>query len=487
MSATIDASVSMKPFKVDPFKAANGEEEDSEDDVPMEQCSKKQRASPDPWCDTSFLKLESERCTAGQLGSSCVRQVLTREYSDGSKFTGEVCTIHHKRNGRGRFVNSKNDQYDGSWLDDKRHGYGVYRWTNGDSYDGEWAAGRMHGQGRFTWATGDEYAGMWNNGHMHGQGTKKMTNGDVYTGDWKNDRANGRGLKTFSGGDKHEGAYMDDKRQGFGVYTWSSGDKYVGNWENGKMHGHGTKTMANGDVYEGTWVEDKAHHYGEKRFAGGDRHEGYYRCDKRHGYGVYYWKHGDRFEGTWVSGELRGKGTYYYGNHSIFKGEWAHGRKHGVGIFTTNNTSYREVWEHGIRREKALADKFYPPRILRTYKEECNVEMEDSNVNIKQEIDRLQGLLSTLQAGGQIPADQPGDGVLPSCGNGSGEDGAAAGSGSSEDASMADTCKICFDDKINCVLIRCGHMCTCMECSKQLEKCPVCRSHIDDVIQTFKS
>jgi hypothetical protein len=465
------------------------DEDDSEDDVPMEQCTKKQRSSADPWCDAAFLKLEPERCSAGESGTLCAREVIERMYGDGSKFTGEVCNSHHKRNGRGRFVNAKNDSYDGYWKDDKRHGGGVYKWTNGDCYEGEWIAGRMHGQGCFKWANGDEYTGCWHNGHMHGHGTKRMTNGDSYSGDWRNDRANGRGVKTFSGGDKHEGCYMDDKRQGFGVYMWASGDKYVGNWENGKMHGHGTKTMANGDSYEGTWVEDKAHHYGEKRFAGGDRHEGYYKCDKRHGYGVYYWKHGDRFEGTWVLGELRGKGTYYYGNHSIFKGEWAQGRKHGVGMFTTNSTSYKEVWEHGIRVSKTAADKFYPPRLLRTYKEECNVEMEDSNVNIKQEIDRLQGLLAKLQSGQSVDQQQP-DILEHDTAAKQGAEAAAPGESApenSKDMSSEDTCKICYDEKVNCVLIRCGHMCTCLECSKQLEKCPICRKHIDDVIQIFKS
>ena len=49
-----------------------------------------------------------------------------------------------------------------------------------------------------------------------------------------------------------------------------------------------------------------------------------------------------------------------------------------------------------------------------------------------------------------------------------------------------DTCKVCYDARINSVLIRCGHMAVCMECSHQLEKCPICRTEIVDVIQTYK-
>ena len=49
-----------------------------------------------------------------------------------------------------------------------------------------------------------------------------------------------------------------------------------------------------------------------------------------------------------------------------------------------------------------------------------------------------------------------------------------------------ETCKVCYDAKINSVLIRCGHMAVCMECSQQLEKCPICRKEIIDVIQIYK-
>lgn len=46
-------------------------------------------------------------------------------------------------------------------------------------------------------------------------------------------------------------------------------------------------------------------------------------------------------------------------------------------------------------------------------------------------------------------------------------------------------CKICFENKVNTVLIRCGHMGVCLDCSRQLDKCPICRSEIDQVIQIF--
>lgn len=50
----------------------------------------------------------------------------------------------------------------------------------------------------------------------------------------------------------------------------------------------------------------------------------------------------------------------------------------------------------------------------------------------------------------------------------------------------SDICKVCYDAKINSVLIRCGHMAVCMDCSQQLETCPICRMEITDVIQIYK-
>lgn len=297
------------------------------------------------------------------------------------------------------------------------------------------------------------------------------------------------------------------------------------------------------------WFEDRAHLYGEKTFAGGDRHHGYYKGDKRHGYGVYYWKHGDKvlarirdtpkyirvllivkllyciwlrltrtyliqFEGTWVNGELKGKGTYYYGDHSVFKGVWESGRKHGPGIFTVKNKSFKEVWKHGVRVNRVPSDRFYPSRLLRTRKEESEVviDEEGSGIQIKNEIDRLQKLLESMQAGhsrversndSQAEQEQPSDQSNPEspCCPSSPASHAreektqevdvagSAGShnGNGEEEVGKDVCKICYDAKINCVLIRCGHMCTCLNCSEQLEKCPICRKYIDDVIQTFRS
>ena len=46
------------------------------------------------------------------------------------------------------------------------------------------------------------------------------------------------------------------------------------------------------------------------------------------------------------------------------------------------------------------------------------------------------------------------------------------------DPEDANTCKICFDHAIDCVLLDCGHMCVCMSCAKRMKLCPMCRKPI---------
>lgn len=55
---------------------------------------------------------------------------------------------------------------------------------------------------------------------------------------------------------------------------------------------------------------------------------------------------------------------------------------------------------------------------------------------------------------------------------------------SMDDDSM---CKICMDSPIDCVMLECGHMCTCTQCGKQMAECPICRQYVVRVVKTFKA
>lgn len=49
-----------------------------------------------------------------------------------------------------------------------------------------------------------------------------------------------------------------------------------------------------------------------------------------------------------------------------------------------------------------------------------------------------------------------------------------------------DVCKVCWDATINCVLLECGHMCACINCSKKLMECPICRQHVVRCVHVFR-
>lgn len=49
-----------------------------------------------------------------------------------------------------------------------------------------------------------------------------------------------------------------------------------------------------------------------------------------------------------------------------------------------------------------------------------------------------------------------------------------------------DLCKICFEKRSNAVILECGHLCACIDCSKQLKSCPICRNHITRIVHTFR-
>lgn len=49
------------------------------------------------------------------------------------------------------------------------------------------------------------------------------------------------------------------------------------------------------------------------------------------------------------------------------------------------------------------------------------------------------------------------------------------------------TCRICWDKPIDCVLLECGHMATCTACGKKLNECPFCRQYVVRCVHVFRS
>ena len=47
------------------------------------------------------------------------------------------------------------------------------------------------------------------------------------------------------------------------------------------------------------------------------------------------------------------------------------------------------------------------------------------------------------------------------------------------------TCIICMEKAKNTIMIPCNHVCCCVECSKYLKKCPMCRTQLEDIKRVY--
>ncbi|EGD78295.1 hypothetical protein PTSG_09361 [Salpingoeca rosetta] len=65
----------------------------------------------------------------------------------------------------------------------------------------------------------------------------------------------------------------------------------------------------------------------------------------------------------------------------------------------------------------------------------------------------------------------------------------------SDEANESPTnCNVCLDNACDTVIVPCGHMCMCSMCADRLldlprsqHRCPVCRTHVDNIIPVFRS
>lgn len=46
---------------------------------------------------------------------------------------------------------------------------------------------------------------------------------------------------------------------------------------------------------------------------------------------------------------------------------------------------------------------------------------------------------------------------------------------------VTDLCVVCLEQPCGSVFAQCGHMCTCVGCSQQLQRCPICRAKTSSI------
>nr|XP_054750353.1 alsin-like isoform X1 [Lytechinus pictus] len=185
----------------------------------------------------------------------------TLRWPDGRKYTGSF--VQGVQHGHGVLTvpgpdPSKQEIFEGQWLEGKMHGVGILRYQNGDVYEGEFQDGVKHGHGTLqigNAAVHDIYIGNWRHGKRHGYGViDDNSRGEKYMGLWQDDRRHGNGLVITLSGLYYEAVFAHNKVNGSGVLVTEDGTCYEGELATGPtLNGKGILTLPNGDVLEGTF------------------------------------------------------------------------------------------------------------------------------------------------------------------------------------------------------------------------------------------
>ena len=268
-----------------------------------------------------FNDCEKHRKEKGINGECKLFAIGKKKFIENKTALKTGCIKGNCVNGKGTFIWSNGDKYNGDWKNQKPHGLGTFKWVNGTKYIGDWEFGIQNGQGTVTWANGDKYIGGRKNGEADGQGTFIFANGITQSGEWKN----GNLIETDSSG-KAIGCVQGNCDNGKGTGVWEKGFKYVGEWKMQNMHGFGIGTWPNGDRYEGDWVNGQRTGQGKYFYnSGGGVYTGEWKNNNRHGEGTMIWNDGVKQVAIWEMDKP--VKTISISKNFIFKGgsEWKDG------------------------------------------------------------------------------------------------------------------------------------------------------------------
>jgi len=454
-------------------------------------------------------------CYRGEWKSGKMDGLGAFSWPNGDEYWGEWKA--GRMFGKGKKRISNGDVHFGLWSEDAANGFGRRFFACGDRHEGLYRNDKRHGYGVYLWASGERYEGDWVEGTMTGKGKKYILGGDIYEGDWVRDLAHGMGVKTFACGDRHEGQYRLDQRHGYGVYSWTNGDRFEGFWIDGEQCKRGTYWYANGNVFTGYYVRGRKH--GRGLFTTGDTtYEEYWENHQRKSRVLTrYWPrrllHTTPAHITCTPdsnfGPVRDMPplppncydqllTLDAVERDIanLSGSAQHVRDNQVSDATPTPSTSEMAPEgamsstapsHSARDENSVRNQpmFYiSPNTVR------HVEPNDSTGS--------HSAVGTTTAGpahhahGQSQSSEAASAMSTMPADVSENTTGATGACDSRSAANDDKnklngiCTVCYVANINCVLIRCGHMATCLECSDRLDRCPICRANIEDAIQIYR-
>ncbi len=257
-------------------------------------------------------------------------------YLNGDVYKGSF--VQDKLSGNGTFISHKGDKYVGQYRNNKMEGEGTYFYQSGKVEEGLFANNRYvgdgnspgcisgdceNGKGIYLLSNGDKYEGYTQNGMRSGKGTYYFSSGERYRGYWQNNKRNGYGTNYYPDGEKYKGNWKDDKRNGYGTYTYVDGSYYSGMWEMGVYVGTGQNSYGciSGDCNNG---------YGVYRWKGGQQYEGWFKNGKQHGKGTVTWGNKRAYKGTWVKGKQHGYGLETASGFTVKRGFWENGTYTGT-------------------------------------------------------------------------------------------------------------------------------------------------------------
>lgn len=182
------------------------------------------------------------------------------------KTTG--CVSGNCESGRGLYIWTTGERYEGSWSNGKFEGYGSYTWGDGSKYSGNWRAGNRNGEGTFYETSGKSKTGTWKDNELAPTANNRPTTATTatptttpptttttYTGTGcvKGDCNNGIGVYIWKNGERYEGKFSGGKQNGSGTYYWPDNSKYVGEWKNARRHGKGVYFFPDSKRKSGIW------------------------------------------------------------------------------------------------------------------------------------------------------------------------------------------------------------------------------------------
>ncbi len=282
-------------------------------------------------------------------------------YDNGSVYEGYW--ENNQRHGKGKLIfgqSSKDEFFEGTFVDDVIEGYGIYQLKNGTRYEGNFTNGKVTGDFTVNYNNGQVYVGQLVNAKRHGRGKliyKKDDVRDYYEGDWDNGNFHGQGIAAFKSGAKYTGEFASNQYNGKGRYDYAEDSfalYYEGEYKNGKPEGHGIIKYTDDTTWEGIWKEG-AYQTGEgtARFSDGKKYKGKLEEGKFEGNGILVFPNGAKYTGEFKDGKMHGKGEFVFAKNAMivsYKGDFYEGKEHGLGTLIFNNGDvYEGCWVNGKR------------------------------------------------------------------------------------------------------------------------------------------